>query len=160
MNDGAAITLPSGPTALWAIGHQHLRQPSRWTTGQSCTNFQTRPPERGRPIELAQDYNLADIDYHTLIAPDGTLYEGRSLEYMGAHVSGNNQNNIGIAFMGDYSEEGITDEQKDTFIEVKDALDQAYGELGRHTHGFFDDEKRNELMGAKPQIEPMGFVYP
>ncbi len=57
----------------------------------------------GSVVNLAQKYNLADVGYHYMIAEDGTIYEGRSLDYAGAHVSGNNKGNIGIAFLGDYT---------------------------------------------------------
>lgn len=41
-----------------------------------------------------------DIGYHFLIGRDGTIYEGRPLEQLGAHVGGQNSGNIGIAFVG------------------------------------------------------------
>jgi hypothetical protein len=41
-----------------------------------------------------------DIGYHFLIGGDGTIYEGRPLEQLGAHVGGHNSGNIGIAFVG------------------------------------------------------------
>ena len=41
-----------------------------------------------------------DIGYHFLIGRDGTIYEGRPLTQLGAHVGGHNTGNIGIAFVG------------------------------------------------------------
>lgn len=41
-----------------------------------------------------------DIGYHFLIGADGTIYEGRPLDQLGAHVGGHNSGNIGIAFVG------------------------------------------------------------
>jgi N-acetylmuramoyl-L-alanine amidase len=44
-----------------------------------------------------------DIGYHFLIDPNGTIYEGRSLDWQGAHAGGtNNVNNIGVCMLGDF----------------------------------------------------------
>lgn len=44
-----------------------------------------------------------DIGYHFLIDPKGTVYEGRSLSWQGAHAGGtNNVDNIGICVLGDF----------------------------------------------------------
>jgi hypothetical protein len=44
-----------------------------------------------------------DIGYHFLIDPRGTVYEGRSLSWQGAHAGGsNNVDNIGICMLGDF----------------------------------------------------------
>jgi LysM repeat protein len=60
--------------------------------------------------DLHMDRNKwADIGYHYLVGPDGTVYEGRSLNYVGAHADiretkGINENvgKIGINVMGDF----------------------------------------------------------
>lgn len=44
----------------------------------------------------------ADIGYHYLIGRDGLIYEGRSEKLQGAHVSRNNENNLGISVIGDF----------------------------------------------------------
>ncbi len=47
----------------------------------------------------------ADIGYHWLIGRDGNVYEGRTLEAQGAHAgAGNNQNNLGISVIGDFTD--------------------------------------------------------
>jgi len=45
----------------------------------------------------------ADIGYHFVIDFDGRLWEGRSLSYAGAHVSSQNDDNIGILALGNYN---------------------------------------------------------
>jgi len=40
------------------------------------------------------------IGYHMVIDVDGEIQKGRPLNYRGAHVSGENDNNIGIAMIG------------------------------------------------------------
>ncbi|MBA3845690.1 MAG: N-acetylmuramoyl-L-alanine amidase [Planctomycetes bacterium] len=44
----------------------------------------------------------AAIGYHYLIGKDGRVYEGRPTKYQGAHVSGANENNVGISVIGDF----------------------------------------------------------
>lgn len=45
-----------------------------------------------------------DIGYHFLIDANGNVWQGRSLDWQGAHASGaNNVGNIGICLLGDYS---------------------------------------------------------
>lgn len=43
-----------------------------------------------------------DIGYHFIVAPDGTIYEGRSIGARGSHVAGENTGRIGILIMGDF----------------------------------------------------------
>ncbi|MFT6400611.1 MAG: hypothetical protein ACJAYU_005389, partial [Bradymonadia bacterium] len=50
-----------------------------------------------------------DVGYHFLIGIDGTIYEGRPLQYRGAHVGSNNTGNIGIAFIGCFHPNGCSD---------------------------------------------------
>jgi hypothetical protein len=42
----------------------------------------------------------SDIGYHFLIGRDGQCFEGRELQWQGAHVDGDNKGNIGICFLG------------------------------------------------------------
>ncbi len=42
----------------------------------------------------------SDIGYHFLIGRDGKGFEGRELQWQGAHVEGENKANIGICFLG------------------------------------------------------------
>ena len=44
----------------------------------------------------------AAIGYHYLVGKDGKIYEGRPVKYQGAHVSSNNENNLGISVIGDF----------------------------------------------------------
>jgi hypothetical protein len=45
---------------------------------------------------------FADIGYHFIIDPRGGIWEGRSLYYQGAHVKGQNENNMGVMVMGHF----------------------------------------------------------
>jgi len=45
----------------------------------------------------------ADIGYNFLVAEDGSVYEGRGWDTVGAHTYGYNSVSIGIAFIGNFS---------------------------------------------------------
>jgi len=59
-------------------------------------------PERG----------WADIGYHFVIDGSGRVFEGRHADVLGAHAGGANEDNIGIALMGDYNRDQLSDGQK------------------------------------------------
>jgi hypothetical protein len=41
-----------------------------------------------------------DVGYHFLVTTDGTIWEAREAQYLGAHVADNNSNNVGTSFIG------------------------------------------------------------
>lgn len=49
---------------------------------------------------LAENRNFSDIAYHYAIGPNGTIHEGRSIEYQGSHVNVENPRAIGIVILG------------------------------------------------------------
>ncbi len=49
-----------------------------------------------------------DIGYHFLVGIDGRIFEGRPVELLGAHVSGNNTGNIGVSFIGCFHSTGCS----------------------------------------------------
>lgn len=51
---------------------------------------------------------FADIGYHFIIDPQGRIWEGRSISYQGAHVRGQNENNLGIMLMGNFDQQRPT----------------------------------------------------
>ncbi|HUX00828.1 MAG TPA: N-acetylmuramoyl-L-alanine amidase [Phycisphaerae bacterium] len=63
------------------------------------------PAERVRSISADHRARGWDgIGYHFLIAEDGTVFPGRLLDRQGAHVKGENEGNLGIAFIGTYTD--------------------------------------------------------
>ena len=117
----------------------------------------------GQSLGLAQTYpGQGDISYNFLIDKDGLIYQGRSLDYVGAHVGGNNRGNIGIAFLGDYSDKPLSDAQVHSSIQLIDRLNAHYGYFSQGstygpmpivTHGFLDVKKHDELGAALSQIQ-------
>ena len=43
----------------------------------------------------------SDIAYNFLVAPDGTVFEGRGWAAQGAHAKGHNAKSVGVAYVGD-----------------------------------------------------------
>ena len=85
----------------------------------------------------------SDIGYHFLIGQHGTIYEGRSLKSMGAHVKGKNAGNIGIALLGDFNVNELSVEQVNSLEYLIDALRERY-EIPRRMvfgHGELGDTK-------------------
>jgi hypothetical protein len=52
----------------------------------------------------------ADIGYHYVIDPSGRIWEGRPIQYQGAHVKENNEHNLGVMCMGNFDVERPTPE--------------------------------------------------
>lgn len=67
------------------------------------------------------------IGYHFFVRKDGSVYEGRPLWAMGAHVEGSNNNSIGICAEGDYSrEKNMPEVQKKAIKELLTYLKGIY----------------------------------
>lgn len=82
-----------------------------------------------------------DIGYHFLIDGAGRVVEGRHTDIMGAHAHNYNENNVGIALLGDYNRDKPTAAQVDslrrlvTFLALKYRTDPSQkGFLEPHRH--------------------------
>lgn len=68
------------------------------------------PAKRNVSIEEIRKWHrargFADIGYHYVIYPDGTVMPGRAIALPGAHCKSNNAHTIGIAYVGGLSEDG------------------------------------------------------
>ena len=69
-----------------------------------------------RQWHLARGWN--DIGYHYVIYLDGTIAKGRDLDIVGAHCRGNNQDSIGVCYIGGVS--GSTRKHADTMTAAQD----------------------------------------
>lgn len=77
---------------------------------------------------IGKNEPFACIGYHFIIAADGKVYEGRPLQFQGAHATGdNNIGNIGICLLGAFDDHAVPAVQKRRLIEVLDRLTQSYG---------------------------------
>jgi len=83
-----------------------------------------------------------DIGYNYLIAPSGTIFEGRNggSDVIAAHAVWNNTESIGISLLGDFNKEKPTKEQLQSLIKLLVALWHNYGinPLQEVTYHTFD----------------------
>ena len=98
-------------------------------------------------VETMRQWHLKrgwkDIGYHYVIYLDGSVHEGRPLEQVGAHTSGQNTGSIGICYVGGVEKDGKT--PKDTLNELQEtamvnlikALREEYGDMTLHGHNEF-----------------------
>ncbi len=73
----------------------------------------TSQSESARRLELIRQSHVnkrgwADIGYHYIIDPAGRVWQGRSVQYQGAHVQDQNEGNLGIMCMGNYDRQVAT----------------------------------------------------
>jgi hypothetical protein len=80
-------------------------------------------PERG----------WADIGYNFLVAPDGTVFEGRGWGYTGAHARGHNSTTLGVAFIGD-GRQPVPEAAKRSILLLAQEADRRFGRLNRLGH--------------------------
>lgn len=82
--------------------------------------------------EMANGYY--DLPYQYVISPDGTIYEGRSIDVRGAHVQDGNTGKIGVALLGDFRSNTPSEAQYQSAVKLAKWLDVKYGieELGGH----------------------------
>lgn len=76
----------------------------------------------------------ADIGYHYIIDPFGRIWEGRSIEYQGAHAKGHNKANIGILFLGNTLEERPTEKGLNSLYTFLIYLQQRYEIEEKHIY--------------------------
>ncbi|MEM1445833.1 MAG: peptidoglycan recognition family protein [Planctomycetota bacterium] len=68
----------------------------------------------------------ADIGYHFIVDRDGRVLEGRNLRYQGAHVSENNEHNVGVMVLGNFNEQSPSRRQLTALNATLNALAAAY----------------------------------
>ena len=101
-----------------------------------------------------KDRGFADIGYHYLIHIDGTVEEGRPLDMIGAHCTGQNAHSIGVVYAGgvdkdDKPKDTRTPAQRNAMRSLVDYLKRKYG-ASVHCHNEFANKacpsfKINEL---------------
>ena len=79
------------------------------------------------------DRRWADIGYNWLVAPDGTIFEGRGWGMQGAHARGHNASSIGVAYIGD-GRQPVPDAAKFAILRVAAEGDRRFGKLRRVGH--------------------------
>lgn len=98
--------------------------------GMDPTYFTSQSATAER-IEKIRKYHTGnngwgDIGYHYIVDRAGRVWEGRPIQYQGAHVRKNNENNIGILVMGNFDKQSPTKAQIDSLYQTVDALTKKY----------------------------------
>ncbi len=93
------------------------------------TNDSMSPQARLRNIQAYhQNVNgWCDIGYHFLVSRDGRLWEGRPMGRLGTHVGNNNTGNLGISFIGTFTNDAATSTQINNVGKLVKGLASKYG---------------------------------
>lgn len=99
-----------------------------------------------------------DIGYHIVVLLDGTIANGRDVDYVGAHVSGHNSNSIGVVYVGGLDKKGNpkdtrTQKQKEALLEVLKALRKLYPKAKIKGHRDYSPDKNGDGI-----ISPCEFI--
>ncbi len=73
-----------------------------------------------------RDRGWGDIGYHYIVDRAGRVWEGRPIAYQGAHVSENNENNVGILVLGNFAKQAPTQAQLDALFKTTADLKRVY----------------------------------
>jgi len=93
-------------------------------------------PETVRGIQafhMGPTRKWSDVGYNFLVAPDGTVFEGRGWERVGAHARGRNSEALGVAFIGD-GRLPVPVEAQRAIVALADEADRRFGRLQRVGH--------------------------
>ncbi len=82
--------------------------------------------EISRILESHLDQRYGDIAYHLIVDYSGRVWEGRSLAYEGAHVSSENEGNIGVMLLGNFERQYPSASQLATLDELVGLLRRQY----------------------------------
>lgn len=83
------------------------------------------------------------VGYHYVIHLDGSIHKGRAEDEVGAHCVGHNSNSIGVCYIGGLCKDGKTskdtrtDAQKQSLLELLQALKAKYPNATIHGHREF-----------------------
>jgi len=108
--DRITIHHTAGGTTDKFKGHETIRAIQKF--------HQDAPVKDDSGKRIGGGRGFKDIGYHYIIAPDGSVYEGRPETVIGAHVTNDNTGNVGISLYGNFDTEKPTWEQIDTLPQL------------------------------------------
>jgi len=109
------------------------------------------PAARVRSIDA--DHRARGWDgcgYHLLVAEDGGVFFGRPLDRQGAHVKGENEGNLGIALIGNYSDRAPPEAALASVRRLLAWAFETWG-FGPEAVYFHKELKATECPGAWPK---------
>ena len=84
------------------------------------------------------DRNYGDLGYHFVVDYTGRVWEGRSLAYEGAHVSYQNERNIGVMLLGNFEKQRPSSAQSWTCEALLERLRSEYRIKKHRIYGHRD----------------------
>ena len=83
-----------------------------------------------------------DIGYHYVIHIDGLIETGRPVSIQGAHTSGENEDSVGVCYIGGLdlsmdAKDTMTVPQEIAFVELVNSLRLIFGDLFIHGHNEY-----------------------
>ncbi|MBM4280369.1 MAG: hypothetical protein FJ137_06275 [Deltaproteobacteria bacterium] len=127
--DGIAVTRSQWGARARECGPRH--SPRRLTIHHTDTpNDDTLSmPARIRQIQSfhINSRGWCDIGYHFLIGQNGQVYQGRRENVLGAHAAGANTDNVGISFVGTFSDRAPSTAMLNAAARAMRSLANTYG---------------------------------
>lgn len=121
------------------INKTNLRQSGSLSYGNYPTKIIYHHPEFNGTIEALNDVMINDgfsmIGYNFYVRKDGSVWEGRPTDVIGANCYGQNASSIGIAFEGNFMTDTMSDGQFNAGVELSKYLVQqnsSISEIGPH----------------------------
>lgn len=108
-----------------------------------CSATQNKPEIDWKTIDrMHRENGWLMCGYHYVIKTDGTIQNGRDRDAIGAHVSGHNDDSIGICLVGgvdsnNNSVDNFTDEQKESLAQLLLELKNEYPDAVIQGHRDF-----------------------
>jgi hypothetical protein len=94
--------------------------------------------ELSRILAAHSQIGYGDIGYHFIVDYAGRVWEGRALRHEGAHVSGENENNIGVVLLGNFEKQKPSRSQLITVNRLVRLLGAHYGISPKRFYGHRD----------------------
>lgn len=111
-------------------GWREYQQPLATMLRMLIVHHSALPATEG-PREIQRlhqnDKRYADIGYHFVIDPAGTIYEGRDIHVRGAHTGGFNTGTVGVCLMSNFEREHVSTQQQTALARLAAALRDTYG---------------------------------
>ena len=159
-----------GPATLARLLPQRLKKSKRKIT-ELIVHCSATPEGRDYTVEQIRKDHMkqgwSDIGYHYVIYRDGTIVNGRDVDYIGAHCSkgGHNTYSIGICYIGGVAnlpnvpyakqpkKDTRTEQQKVSLLSLLYDLKKLYPKARIYGHHDFDKGKDCPSFDAKKEYE-------
>lgn len=82
--------------------------------------------EKIRQYHTGPDRGWGDIGYHYIVDRAGRVWEGRPVQYQGAHVSQNNEHNVGILVLGNFDKQAPSNAQLKVLYDAVSVLSKQH----------------------------------